>query len=216
MVDPNRVKEIVFDFLERAGWSAGQVFLATLLAGGSVVAAATLPWKYAAVLALSAAPASVVLTAIQYATHLADLSRFDLGRTRTFWLDMFIRLVKTFLTSLAASIAAAHPFNVVSFDWPTALNVATLAVLGALGKGLLARGSDSGAWAAKTEASGDVMMSPSTLPTDTYAKAVGRTSLSSSSPPSKDASQGDPQPPEVRHAVTAVTAADGVEPRPTD
>ena len=97
-----------------------------------------------------------------------------------------------------------------------ALDVATLAVLGALGKGLLARGSDSGAGAARTDASGGVMMSPSTLPTDTYAKAVGRTSLSSSSPQNEDALRGEPQPREVEHAVTAVTATGGVEPRRTD
>jgi hypothetical protein len=185
MAAVNRVKEIVFDFLERAGWSAAQVFFATLLAGGSAVAAGGVPWQYASVLALSAAVVSVVLTAIQYVAQLADLSRFRLGRTATFWLDMLIRLVKTFLTSLAASLAAAHPFNVVSFDWPTALNVATLAVLGALGKGLLARGSDSGATAAGAAAPAGAMMSPSTLPTDTYSKAVGHTS-SQSDPPQEN------------------------------
>lgn len=39
--------------MERAGWSAGQVFLATLLAGGagSVV---DLPWRYSLTLAVSA------------------------------------------------------------------------------------------------------------------------------------------------------------------
>ena len=171
MTATNRTKEIVFDFLERAGWSAGQVFFATLLAGGSAVAAASLPWRYALVLALSAAVASIVLTAIQYLTKLTDLSRWKLDRTATFWLDMLIRLVKTFLTSLAASFAAA-PFDVVSFDWPTALNVAVVATLSALGKGLLARGSDSGAAAPGAPAPAG-MMSPSTLPTDSYSLAVG-------------------------------------------
>lgn len=183
MAAAHRVKEIVFDFVERAGWSAAQVFTATLLAGGPAVAAAGVPWRYAAVLALSSVVVSVVLTAIQYVAQLADLSRLGLGRTATFWLDMLIRLVKTFLTSLAASFAAAHPFNVVSFDWPTALNVGTLAVLGALGKGLLARGSDTGATAPGTAAPADAMMSPSTLPTDTYSKAVGHTSDGHDQPP---------------------------------
>jgi hypothetical protein len=169
----NRAKEIVLDFLERAGWSAGQVFFATLLAGGSVVAAGTLPWRYASVLALSAAVASIVLTAIQYLTKLADLSRFRLSRTQTFWLDMLIRLVKTFLTSLAASVAAAVPFDVVTFDWSTAFNVAVVATLSALGKGLLARGSEGAAPGPPPPES--AAMNPSTLPTDTYSKAVGST-----------------------------------------
>ena len=172
MVVTNRAKEIGLDFLERAGWSAGQVFFATLLAGGSAVAAANLPWRYASVLALSAALASIVLTAVQYLAQLADLSRFGLSRTATFWLDMLIRLIKTFLTSLAASFAAA-PFDAFSFDWPTALNVATVATLSALGKGLLARGSDSSAAAVSAPSSAVGEMSPSTLPADTYSKAVG-------------------------------------------
>ena len=150
---------------------------------GTAVAAGGVPWLYAAVLALSAVVVSAVLTAIQYVAQLADLSRLGLGRTATFWLDMLIRLAKTFLTSLAASFAAAHPFDVVSFDWPTALNVATLAALGALGKGLLARGSDTGATAAGTAAPAGGMMSPSTLPTDTYSKAVGHTSDRTDLPP---------------------------------
>jgi hypothetical protein len=183
MAAAHRVKEIVLDFVERAGWSAAQVFVATLLAGGTAVAAGGVPWRYAAVLALSAVVVSAVLTAIQYVAQLADLSRLGLGRTATFWLDMLIRLAKTFLTSLAASFAAAHPFDVVSFDWPTALNVATLAALGALGKGLLARGSDTGATATGTAAPAGGMMSPSTLPTDTYSKAVGHTSDRTDLPP---------------------------------
>lgn len=172
MLRSNRAKEIVLDFLERAGWSAGQVFFATLLAGGSAVAATNLPWRYAIVLALSAAVASIVLTAVQYLTQLADLSRFHLSQTQTFWLDMLIRLAKTFLTSLAASFAAA-PFDVATFDWTTALNVAVVATLSALGKGLLARGNSGAAPSAAPAAS--AAMTPSTLPTDTYSKAVGST-----------------------------------------
>jgi hypothetical protein len=169
-----RVKEVVFDFIERAGWSAGQVFFATLLAGGSVMAAGYLPWGYASILALSAAVVSVVLTGIQYLTGFADLSRFHLSPTATFWLDLLVRLAKTFLTSLVASFAAAQPFNLVTFDWPTALNVAALAVLGALAKGLLARGSSSASTPADGAGVAAAEPNPSTLPPDTYSKAVGR------------------------------------------
>ena len=94
---------ILADFLERAGWSAGQVFFAALLAGGTAVAVANLPWKYASVLALGTAVASVVLTAIQYLAKATNLP---------FWTDLLVRLGKTFLVSLAGSFAAAHPFDV--------------------------------------------------------------------------------------------------------
>src|SRR3954447_4057392 len=116
----SRAQAIFLDFLERAGWSAGQVFYAALLAGGASVSVANLPWKYASVLALGAATASVVLTSIQYVTRLKPTG---------FWPDLLIRLVKTFLASLAASFAAAHPFNVTTFDWTSALNLAAVAVL---------------------------------------------------------------------------------------
>lgn len=157
---------VLADFLERAGWSAGQVFFATLLAGGTSITVASLPWKYASVLALSAAVVSVVLTAIQYAAKWTNLS---------FWPDTIVRLAKTFLASLAASFAATHPFDIVTFNWTTALNVAAVAVLAALGKGLLARGSsvvsaaDHAATAPATTTS-----NPSTLPATTYLAAVRR------------------------------------------
>ena len=157
---------VLADFLERAGWSAGQVFFATLLAGGTSVTVASLPWKYASVLALSAAVASVVLTAIQYVAKWTNLP---------FWQDMLVRLAKTFLASLAASFAAAHPFDIVTFNWTTALNVAAVAVLAALGKGLLARGSSvvsAADHAAPVQAT--TTSNPSTLPANTYLAAVRR------------------------------------------
>ena len=144
------MRAVVFDFLERAGWSAGQMFFATLLAGGAEISAGNLPWKYSGTLAIGAAVASVILTALQYLTKMTEL---------TFWPDIVVRLAKTFLSSLAASIVAVGVFNVGTFDWGTALNLALLTTLGSLGKGLLARQPGKAA-------------NPSTLPPETYAAAV--------------------------------------------
>ncbi|MCU7723065.1 hypothetical protein ODJ79_05005 [Actinoplanes sp. KI2] len=125
-------RAVVLDFLERAGWSAGEVFFATLLAGGTTVSVANLPWAYSLTLAFSAAVSSIVLTAVQYLAKQTNLS---------FWPDLLVRMVKTFLGSLSASIAAAKVFDLTTFHWSAALNVAVLATLTALGKGLLARQS---------------------------------------------------------------------------
>jgi hypothetical protein len=127
--DP-RVKAVLLDFLERAGWSAGQVFLATLLAGGTAGSVGTLPWKYALTLAVSAAVASIILTALQYVGKWTDL---------TFWQDLLARLAKTFLSSLSGSIVASGVFDITRFSWTVAFNVAFIATIGGLAKGLLAR-----------------------------------------------------------------------------
>lgn len=156
-----KMRAVLLDLLERAGWSAGQVFMATLLAGGAATSAGNLPWKYALTLALSAAISSVVLTLIQYASHTTRLG---------FWPDLLVRLGKTFLASIAASIAAAGIFDVTTFDWNAALNVAVLATLTALGKGLLARENVVQQPGAATPAA--AQPSPSTLPTATYAEAT--------------------------------------------
>jgi hypothetical protein len=164
-------RAVLLDFLERAGWSAGQVFFATLLAGGTTVSAANVPWKYASVLAISAAVSSVILTAIQYVARITSLP---------FWPDQLLRLVKTFLASLAGSIVAAGVFDITKFDWATALNVAVLATLAALGKGLLARDkavpapTPATAPDAGPAPAGVTRPSPSTLPTPTYIEAVQR------------------------------------------
>jgi hypothetical protein len=165
-------KAVVRDFLERAGWSAGQVFFATLLAGGSTASVADLPWKYAITIAISAAVSSVILTALQY---LAGLTAQSFGR------DLLIRVVKTFLGSLAASIVTSGVFDITRFHWSTALNVAVLAALAAFGKGLLAREPARSAAAgtkpaaAGTEAPAGAKpvpeSSPSTLPLDVYLHA---------------------------------------------
>ena len=84
------MRAIAFDFLERAGWSAGQMFFATLLAGGTEISAGNLPWKYSGTLAIGAAVASVILTALQYLTKMTEL---------TFWPDIVVRLAKTFLVA---------------------------------------------------------------------------------------------------------------------
>jgi hypothetical protein len=180
-------RAVLLDFLERAGWSAGQVFFATVVAGSTQSAAIGLPWKTASLLALGAAVSSVVLTAVQYLGRFTNLS---------FWPDLLVRLGKTFLGSLGASFAAADVFDVTRFHWTAALNVAFLATLSALGKGLLARGAAvlpaeiTGLHAHKDGATPDdgdqvavgrvpqqvvrELSSPSTLPTNTYRSAVGR------------------------------------------
>ena len=165
-------RSVLLDFLERAGWSAAQVFVATLLAGGTSTSVASLPWKYALILAGSAAAASAILTALQYLTKLTDLG---------FWADTVVRLAKTFISSVLASIAAADVFDVTKFDWASALNVAFLATMTALGKGLLAR--EPAMTALQTTQPADdrrptddvaqiVRMSPSTLPITTYVEAI--------------------------------------------
>jgi hypothetical protein len=123
-------RAVVLDFLERAGWSAGEVFFATLLAGGTAASVTNLPWAYSLTLAVSAAVSSIILTALQYLAKQTNLS---------FWPDLLVRLAKTFLGSLSASFAAAKVFDIATFHWSAALNVAVLATLAALGKGLLAR-----------------------------------------------------------------------------
>ena len=165
-------RAVVLDFLERAGWSAGEVFFATLLAGGTAASVTNLPWAYSSTLAISAAVSSIILTAVQYLAKQTNLS---------FWPDLLVRLLKTFLGSLAASFAAAKVFDITTFHWSAALNVAVLATLTALGKGLLARqpahaapttAGGAAAPAAATSAVPAAQANPSTLPTQTYVEAV--------------------------------------------
>ncbi|MEV6350239.1 hypothetical protein [Actinoplanes sp. NPDC051851] len=157
MSDP-KWQAVFKDFLERACWSAGQVFFATLLAGGDGDTVTHLPWKYALSLAAGAFIASVVLTAVQYLSKLTDLAYLP---------DLLVRLAKTFLGSLAASMLAGV-FDVTTFGWGAALNVAVLATLASLAKGVLAR--------EPADTSGQVpsSASPSTLATGTYREAVAK------------------------------------------
>lgn len=189
--DP-KIHPVLLDFLERAGWSAGQVFLATLLGGGAAGSVGNLPWRYALTLAVSAAVASVLLTSAQYAGKLTDLP---------FWPDLLVRLGKTFVSSLSASIVASGVFDITRFSWSAAFNIAFIATIGGLGKGLLAREHvipvatagpstvaepaaapepTAPAPAAPPAVPTDLAVvvevpqpSPSTLPTETYRAAVG-------------------------------------------
>ena len=146
-----QLRSVVADIVERAGWTAGPQFLAVLLATGSASVGVNLPWRLALAMSAGAAVLSVVATTGQYLARLTDLS---------FWPDLLVRLAKTFLASLAGSLSA-DAVSVLSFHWSSALDLATVATLGALGKGLLARES-----APATSAT------PSTLPTSTYERAI--------------------------------------------
>ncbi|BBH68827.1 hypothetical protein ACTI_55120 [Actinoplanes sp. OR16] len=172
-------RAVLLDFVERGGWSAGQVFVATLLAGG-LGSVADLPWTEAITLAVSAFVASTVLTGIQYLSKQTNLA---------FWPDLVVRLGKTFLSSLSAAMLAGA-FNVTTFDWEAAFNVAFLATLAALGKGLLAREPAAPNGQVPPDAS------PSTLPTGTYREAVDH----SPAPPTIEATNppaGTPEAPPV-------------------
>ncbi|MGZ5401064.1 MAG: holin, partial [Nocardioides sp.] len=58
-----------------------------------------------------------------------------------FWLDLTLRLIKTFIASFLGTVGAMQ-FNVLTFDWSNALNLAAIAALSALAKGFLASGAD--------------------------------------------------------------------------
>ena len=107
-------RAVLLDFLERAGWSAGQVFVATLLAGG-VSSVTELPWKYSVTIAIGAFISSVILTGVQYLSKMTNLA---------FWPDLLVRLAKTFLSSLAGSMTAA----VLKIHLPLASGQATLSM----------------------------------------------------------------------------------------
>jgi hypothetical protein len=164
-------KAVMLDFAERAGWSAAQVFYATVTAGGVSHVVIGLPWKHALILGVSAGVSSIVLTALQYLSRATDLS---------FWPDAIVRLGKTFLGSLGASLAATKVFDAFAFNWTNALNIAFLATLAALGKALLARGPHiSPEVAADAVAVGRAVVpqqraNPSTLSSGTYLEAVKR------------------------------------------
>jgi hypothetical protein len=166
-------KAVVLDFGERAGWSAAQVFYATVTAGGVGHAVIGLPWKHALILGVSAGVSSIILTLLQYLSRATDLS---------FWPDAIVRLAKTFVGSLAGSLAAAKVFDAFAFNWTNALNIAFLATLAALGKALLARGPhvspevsvDPQAVAVGRAKVPTQRANPSTLASGTYYEAVSR------------------------------------------
>jgi hypothetical protein len=153
-------KSKLLDLVERAGWSAGQTFFAALTVGGTVTAAATLPWKYASITALGAFVTSLLLTAI---LHLIQRSPSAAKQLSQFWVDLGVRLAKTFVAAFFGVVAADLPFNVLTYHWQNAFNVAAVATLGALAKGILARGSDTDG----------AERNPSTLRAATYTEAQG-------------------------------------------
>ncbi len=146
-----RWSSVVADFAERAGWTAGQAFFAVLLTSGAGDGTVNVPWRLALAMAAGAALTSVVTTMIQYLTPLRGIG---------FWPDLLVRLAKTFLASLVGSFGAGA-FDVLTFRWSSALDLAVVTTLGALAKGFLAAGSGPQAKA-----------TPSTLPEDLYARAT--------------------------------------------
>ena len=147
---------ILADFAERAGWSAGEQFLAVLLIPGAAVTSFVgLPWAAAAVMAVGAAIISILSTLVEYVS--APL------RHPSFWVELTLRLVKTFASSLLGAMGAQAVFNFLHFGWVAALNLAAIATIAALGKGLLARNADGG------------RPNASTLPVSTYNLARGVT-----------------------------------------
>jgi hypothetical protein len=118
--------------LERAGWSAGEQF-AAVLTTSTVATIAGLPWAAALTTAAGAAIISLLTTTVEYTA--APL------RNANYWTELVLRLVKTFASSLLGSMGAVAAFNFLTFGWVAALNLAAVATLGALGKGLLARNS---------------------------------------------------------------------------
>lgn len=143
---------ILADFLERAGWSAGEQFLAVLIPGTAVTSFVGLPWAAASTMAVGAAIISILTTLIEYVS--APL------RHPSFWVELTLRLVKTFASSLLGAMAAQAVFNFLHFGWVAALNLAAVATIAALAKGLLARNADG-------------RPNASTLPVSTYDLARG-------------------------------------------
>jgi hypothetical protein len=150
------MRPIIADFVERAGWTAGQQFFAVLLSTSSVSGLVDLPWQLAAVSSLGAAVASVLTTFLQYLARLTDLG---------FWTDQVVRLAKTFVASLLGSVSADLA-GILAFDWASAIDLAAVTTLSAFAKGLLAR----------QQTAEGAQPSPSTLTATTYDHAVRRAS----------------------------------------
>lgn len=116
------------DAFERATWSAGQQFLSVIVVAAAMIKVVTgLPWSIALWTALGAAVASLLLSVVQ----------FSLGaRTLPLWVNIGVRVVKTFAASLLAELGASA-INVLTFHWTVALDTAAIATILALGKGAL-------------------------------------------------------------------------------
>lgn len=157
---PTRRGAVVLDFAERAGWTAGQQFMAVLLATGTAGSTVGLPWKLAIYSSVGAALASVLTTAVVYLPAVARRIR------SSYWRDVVVRLAKTFLASLVGSVVGLA-LDVRELDLASVLDLAAITTLQALAKGLLARGAG--------DLDGSEQPStPSTLASSTYQRAGGR------------------------------------------
>lgn len=136
---PTRPRDIALDFAERAGWTAGQQFLAVLLATTGAAAAAAdtsvvdLPWQLALTSSLGAAVASVPTTAALY------LRGFYAWITASYWRDLITRVLKTFTASVAGTLLAVQVVDTYDLGWRSALDLAAIATLQCIAKGVLAR-----------------------------------------------------------------------------
>jgi hypothetical protein len=127
------IPAIAQDFFERAAWTAGQQFLAVLLAIDPKSGFINLPWEIALATAAGAAVVSLFTTALLYLPVL----RAQVGKN--FLADLVLRLVKTFISSFLGTVGAMQ-FNVLTFDWSNALDLAAVTTIAALAKGFLAAG----------------------------------------------------------------------------
>jgi len=153
---PRRPLSVLADILERAGWTAGQVFCAVLLTTSSpTIGTIELPWRLSLVMSSGAAATSVVTSVLLYAGRVVRLR---------YWADIGVRLAKTFIAALVGAYAASLA-DVFAFDWGAALDLAVVTTVTAMAKGLLAR---------QTSSSPDNPANPSTLPPLVYRSAMAR------------------------------------------
>jgi hypothetical protein len=124
---------VVRDFAERALWTGGQQFVAVLLTTSTTAGVIDLPWQIALSTAAGAMVVSLLTTALQYLPAL----RRRVGKS--FALDLLLRLAKTFIASFLGTVGAMQ-FDVLTFNWSNALDLAVVATAGALAKGFLAAG----------------------------------------------------------------------------
>ena len=148
--DP-KASAIVADLFERAAWTTAQQFLAVLLTTTTAARVGELPWKLALGTGLGAGLISLLTTFGQRALKWTNLG---------FWPDLGLRMAKTFAASLVGTVGA-DVFNVFELDWASAANVAVVATVIALGKGVLSR----------NEPSASVQANPSSLSAEKYALA---------------------------------------------
>lgn len=140
----NALVDRLLDALERAGTSAGEQFLAIIVAGGAV-SVSGLPWEAALGTSAGAFLVSLLLTASTLVVP-----------SLPYWADLGVRTVKTFAASLVGALGAGV-VNVIDVHWVTDLNIAAVAALLCLAKGLL---------------SPNAHLSPSLLPTPVIARLM--------------------------------------------